>query len=103
MANNPLSGKAASATSIPLDVTLRLAALFPFEVLQDTGIGPNGKVVITPTAKRRQAGRHAEAVQVARNVERGLRDFLRLEVIARVEVDRPLVRNLDIPVDVQRI
>ena len=88
---------------IPLDIALRLAALLVLQVLQDAGIGADGEVVVLPTSEGSHAGRHAEAVQVASDVEGGLRDFLRVEVVTRIEVDGPLVGNLDVPVDVQRI
>ena len=67
---------------IPFDVALRLAALFPFQVLQDAGVGADGKVVILPYAEGGEGGRHAEAVQVTGDVERGLYNLLRLEVVA---------------------
>ena len=83
-------------TSVPLDVALRLAALVPLQVLQDAGVGADGEVVVLPAAEGRKTGGHAEAVQVARDVERGLHNFLLLEIVARVETDGPVVGYLDV-------
>ena len=90
---------------IPLDVALRLASLVPLQVLQDAGGGANRKVVVAPAAERRDAGGHVEAVQVARDGAGSLRDLFRLEVIAGVEGERPVVGNLEVArhIDVMRV
>ena len=82
--------------SIPLDVALCLATLVPLQILENAGVGADGKVVILPTPKGGKAGGHAETVQVAGDVERSLHNFFLLEVVARVETDRPVIGYLDV-------
>ena len=76
---------------VPLYIALRLASLLILQILQDARIGTDGDIVILPPSERRKAGGEIETVEVARDGARSLRNLFHLEVVARVERERPVV------------
>ena len=87
--------------SIPPDIALRLASLLPFQILQDACRGTDGEIIILIPSERRKCGSHRKAVQITRNVECRLRNLFRVEIITRIEADRPFIGQLHVSVDIQ--
>ena len=73
--------------------------------MQDACIRTDGNIVIFPASERRKTGGQVETVQVTGDCTRSLRNLFCLKIIARVERERPVIRNLYISVciDVMRI
>ena len=73
--------------------------------MQDACIRTDGNIVIFPASERRKTGGQVETVQITGDCTRSLRNLFCLKIIARVERERPVIRNLYISVciDVMRI
>ena len=87
--------------SIPLDVAAVAAPLVPLEgVFQHAGVGADGEVVGLVTAEHQSAA-HAEAVEVAGDVDGRHGYFLGLEVVAAGEVHVPAFGQLEVAREVE--
>ena len=59
--------------------------------MQDTCVGSDSEIIIFPLPERRQTGRHAETVQVARDIKGGLYYLLSFKIVTGIKADRPLI------------